>query len=217
MIILALTLLVCLLDLNLLCLLTLSLLIQLIAILSLFLLLNLKHNCVNFIHFQCQRLLSHLLLLLFTASILFQMLTLVEDEMILLQKGFATLRTHVRAECTASIGMTFVVQNKTVLCNEALSAELAEMSFRLLLRWRSDLNNGCLLYLLLILLLLLRDLNCLLLNSLLLNLCSSLLLLLVLMLMMNLNLLVLLVSMIRTLKNLINHFAVRSYNLHWDW
>lgn len=64
--------------------------------------------------------------------------------------------------------MTFVVQNQTVLRHKALSAELTEVSLRFLLRRRSDLYD--LLNLLCLLLILLCDLNCRLLDNLLLDL-----------------------------------------------
>lgn len=93
--------------------------------------------------------------------------------------------------------MTFVVQHQSVLCDEALSAELTEVRFSLLLRWRRNLNDcGLLDLLILLLLLLLRNLDCLLLDNLLFNLRCSLLIML---LLVDLNLLVLLISVRWTL------------------
>lgn len=156
---------------------------------------------------------SYLLLLLFTSSVLLQVLTLMKDEVILLQESFSALGTHVRAKCAASIWMPLVVEHKTVLSYETLSAELTEMGLGLLLRRRRNLNDRRLLVL--ILLLLLCDLNRLLLDRLLLNLSRALLLILV--LMVDLDLLMLLVAMVWTLKNLIDDFTVRRDDLHWDW
>lgn len=100
-----------------------------------------------------------------------------------------------------------------MLSNEALSTELTEMCLRLLLRGRSDLHDSRLLILSL-LLLLLRDLHCLLLNDLLFNLSVRLLGLRLLRLLMNLNLLMLR-SVIRTLQNLVDDFTARCNDLNW--
>lgn len=133
--------------------------------------------------------------------------------MVLLQKGFATLGADMGPECAASIWMTFVMQNQTVLRHEAFSAELTEVSLRFLLRRRSDLYD--LLNLLCLLLILLCNLNRRLLNNLLLDL--SLLLGLCLSLLVNLNLLMLLIPVRWTLENLIDHFSVRGDDLNWHW
>lgn len=137
----------------------------------------------------------------------------MENEMVLLQKGFATLGADMGPECAASVWMTFVMQNQTVLRHEALSAELTEVCLRFLLRRRSDLYD--LLNLLCLLLILLCNLNRRLLYNLLLDL--SLLLGLCLSLLVNLNLLMLLISVRWTLENLIDHFSVRGNDLNWHW
>lgn len=100
-----------------------------------------------------------------------------------------------------------------MLRHKALSTELTEVGLSFLLRWRSDLNN--LLNLLCLLLVLLGDLNCWLLDNLLLDL--SLLLRLWLRLLVNLNLLMLLIPVRWTLENLIDHFPVRGDDLNWHW
>lgn len=137
----------------------------------------------------------------------------MENEMVLLQESFAALGTDVRSKRAASVWMTFVVQYQSVLRNEAFPTELTEVCLRLLLRRRSDLYD--LLNLLCLLLILLGNLNCWLLNNLLLDLC--LLLGLGLSLLVDLNLLMLLVAVRWTLENLIDHFSIRCDDLNWHW
>lgn len=133
------------------------------------------------------------MLLLLVAAILLQVLSLMENEMILLQEGFAAFGADMGAERATAVWMTLVVQHQSVLGDEALATELTEMRFRFLLRWGRDLNDRRLL-----LLLLLCHLNCLLLDDLLLYL-RSLLLVLILLRLVDLDLLMLLRGMRRTL------------------
>lgn len=133
----------------------------------------------------------------------------MEDEVILLEEGLATFRTHVRSQRATALRMPLIMQHKSVFRNEALSAILTEMRFCLLLGRRRDLHDRLLLLLLLDRLLL-CDLHGLLLHNLLLDLRS----LLILLLLVNLNLLVLL-PVRRTLKNLIDNLAAGSDDLHW--
>jgi hypothetical protein len=101
------------------------------------------------------------------------MLTLMKNEMVLLEEGLSALGANVRTKCAASVGMAFIVKHKAVLGHKALSAELAKVRFGLLLRRRRNLNDGGLLDLLLLLLGLLRlmlHLNSLLLHEVLLHL-----------------------------------------------
>lgn len=153
-----------------------------------------------------------MLLIIFTAAILLQVLTLVEDEVILLEERFAAFGTDVRPQRAASLRVALVMQHESVFRHETFPTELAEMCFRFLLRRRRDLHD-CLL-LLLLHRLLLCNLHCLLLHHLLLNLRS--LLRLLRLLLVNLNLLVLL-AVRRTLKDLIHDLAARSDDLHWHW
>lgn len=65
----------------------------------------------------------------------------MQNQMVFLQECFATFGANVRSQRTASIGMSLIVKNQSMLSNKALAATLAKMRFCLLLG--GNLNEKC--------------------------------------------------------------------------